>query len=207
MNLQAEQFGQDFVWGISSSAYQTEGAYLDDGKGMSIWDVFTSLPGRMHLSENGHTACSFYHRYIQDLILMQFMNIPNFRFSISWPRIFPEGRGKINEKGIDYYNRLIDFCLEQKITPWITLYHWDLPFALELKGGWTNREVVNWFSDYVEVCVKNFSDRVKNWIVLNEPLVFTGAGYFLGVHAPGRKGLANFLPAAHHAALSQAAGG
>jgi beta-glucosidase len=202
MNIHSSDFGEDFVWGVASSAYQTEGAYLEDGKGMSIWDVFTAVPGK----ESGHTACSFYHRYIQDIILMQYLNVKNFRFSISWSRIFPEGTGKVNEKGIEFYDRLIDFCLEQDITPWITLYHWDLPFALELKGGWTNREIVNWFSDYAELCVRKFGDRVKHWMILNEPMVFTGAGYFLGTHAPGKKGLMNFLSAAHHAAMCQGIG-
>jgi beta-glucosidase len=203
MYIHSTDFGEDFIWGVASSAYQTEGAYLEDGKGMSIWDVFTAMPGK----ESGHTACSFYHRYIQDIILMQYLNIKNFRLSISWSRIFPEGKGKLNEKGIEFYDQLIDFCLEQEITPWITLYHWDLPFNLELKGGWTNRDIVNWFTDYVEICVRKFSDRVKHWMMLNEPMVFTGAGYFLGVHAPGRKGLMNFLPAVHHAALCQGMGG
>lgn len=206
MELSAADFGNDFSWGVSASAYQTEGAYLEDGKGWSIWDIFTAIPGKMHLQENGHQACSFYHRYIQDLILMQFMGIKNFRFSIAWSRIYPEGRGKISDKGIDFYDRLIDFCLEQQIRPWITLYHWDLPFALEQKGGWTNREIIHWFTDYVELVIKRYGDRVKHWMILNEPMVFTGAGYFLGLHAPGRKGLSNFLPAVHHAVLCQAAG-
>lgn len=207
MEFQSGDFGEDFTWGVSSSAYQTEGAHLEDGKGMSIWDVFTSLPGKMYLNENGHRACSFYHRYIQDIILMQFLGIKNFRTSIAWSRIFPDGMGKPNEKGIEYYDRLFDFCLEQNIIPWVTLYHWDLPFALEQKGGWTNRDIIHWFCDYVETCVKKFGDRIINWMILNEPVVFTGAGYFLGVHAPGRKGLANFLPAVHHAVLCQSEGG
>ena len=118
----------------------------------------------------------------------------------------PQGIGGVNHKGIDFYNRVIDFCLELGIEPWITLYHWDLPEALQQKGGWTNREVVHWFSYFVDCCIKNFGDRVKYWMVLNEPMVFTGAGYFLGVHAPGKKGLSSFLTAAHHAALCQAEG-
>ncbi len=137
---------------------------------------------------------------------MHYLNIENFRFSISWPRIFPEGVGNSNEKGLDFYDRMIDFCLEMGIEPWVTLYHWDLPQALQQKGGWTNREVLNWFSQYVETCALRYGDRVKNWMVLNEPMVFTGAGYFLGVHAPGKKGFSNFLPAAHHAVLCQAVG-
>ena len=133
------------------------------------------------------------------------MNIPNYRFSISWSRIFPDGTGKPNMNGIDFYNRVINFCLELDIEPWITLYHWDLPLELEKLGGWTNRNIIHWFSEYVLLCI--FGDRVKNWMILNEPMVFTGAGHFLGIHAPGKKGLANFLAATHHAAMCQAEGG
>jgi beta-glucosidase len=207
MYLCSGDFGENFTWGVSSSAYQTEGAYLEDGKGMSIWDVFTSVPGKVHNGENGNSACNFYHRYIQDIILMQYLGIRNFRCSIAWSRIFPDGKGRVNDKGVDFYDRLIDFCLESNITPWMTLYHWDLPYALEEEGGWTNRDIIYWFSDYVELCLRKFGDRVTNWMILNEPMVFTGAGYFLGVHAPGRKRLANFLPAVHHATLCQATGG
>ena len=135
------------------------------------------------------------------------MNISDFRFSLSWSRIIPDGMGKVSEKGVAFYNDVIDFCLENSITPWVTLYHWDLPQVLEDKGGWTNREIINWFENFAEVCALKFGDRVKHWMVLNEPMVFTGAGYFLGVHAPGKKGLRNFLPAVHHAVLCQAIGG
>ncbi len=207
MYLHAGDFGDDFAWGVSSSAYQTEGAYDEDGKGPSIWDVFTAAGNKIHLRQNGNIATNFYHRYIQDLILMQYLNIKNFRFSLAWSRLFPEGVGKPNDKGVDYYDRLIDFSLECGIEPWVTLYHWDLPHALEQKGGWTNRDIVGWFENYVQFCVQKFGDRVRNWMVLNEPVVFTGAGYFLGVHAPGKKGLGHFLPAVHHAALCQALGG
>lgn len=205
--MQATDFGENFVWGVATSAYQTEGASLVDGKGPSIWDAFCAKPGRIHQFQNANISCDFYNRYIQDLILMHYMGIQAFRFSISWPRIFPEGSGRTNEKGLDFYDRLIDFCLEMGIEPWVTLYHWDLPYELELKGGWTNREILNWFTDYVETCVNRYSDRVKHWMVLNEPMVFAGAGYFLGMHAPGKKGLSNFLAAAHHAVLCQALGG
>lgn len=207
MGLHSSLFGDSFSWGVSSSAYQTEGAISTDGKGLSIWDEFCMQPGKIYNNQNGNTACNFYDKYIHDLILMNYLGIRNFRFSISWPRIFPEGTGRKNEKGIDFYNRVIDFCLEMGIDPWVTLYHWDLPQALELKGGWTNREILNWFTDYIETCILHFGDRVHHWMVLNEPLVFTGAGYFLGIHAPGRKGLNNFLAAAHHAVLCQALGG
>jgi beta-glucosidase len=206
MNISAEDFGSEFSWGVSSSAYQTEGAYNEDGKGASIWDVFTQQ-GKIYKGHTGNDACHFHERYIQDIILMQYLNIPNFRFSLSWSRLFPEGTGLPNEKGVEYYNRIIDFCLECGIEPWITLYHWDLPQALQNKGGWVNRDIVGWFENYVSFCLKKFGDRVQKWMVLNEPIVFTGAGYFLGIHAPGKKGLNNFLPAVHHAALCQALGG
>jgi len=202
-----EDFGEDFKWGVSTAAYQIEGGHDADGKGKSVWDVFTQTKRKTFLGQNGNIACDFYHRYAQDIALMSQLNIPNYRFSLSWSRIMPNGTGKINPKGIDFYNRIIDFCLDLGIEPWITLYHWDLPYELEKKGGWTNRQIINWFGDYVQVCIKTFGGRVKRWMVLNEPMVFTGAGYFLGIHAPGRRGLTNFLAAAHHAALCQAEGG
>lgn len=206
-NLNAKDFGNDFVWGVSTAAYQTEGAHNIHGKGASIWDAFTAKKGAIHKNENANTTVDFYHKYKEDILLMKSMNIPNFRFSLSWSRLIPNGEGQINPKGIDFYNRVIDFCLECGITPWITLYHWDLPLALEEKGGWTNRNILKWFEDYATLCANQFGDRVKHWMVLNEPMVFTGAGYFLGVHAPGKKRLNNFLPAVHHAVLCQAIGG
>ena len=205
--LNRSAFGEDFKWGVATAAYQIEGAHNVADKGASIWDVFTARKGKIKQNQNGNTACDFYNRYPDDLKLMQQMHIPNFRFSLSWSRLLPQGTGKVSMAGLDYYNRLIDQCLELGIEPWVTLYHWDLPQALELKGGWTNREVVAWFEEYSQVCAQSFGDRVKHWMVLNEPMVFTGAGYFLGVHAPGRRGFGAFVPAVHHAALCQAAGG
>lgn len=205
--LHKDQFGQDFLWGVSTAAFQIEGAHDADGKGSSIWDVFTSQKGKVKNGHHAITACDFYNSYQNDISLISHLNIPNFRFSISWPRIMPTGMHPVNQAGIDYYNKIIDSLLEQGIEPWVTLYHWDLPHALEVKGGWTNRESVAWFSDYVEVCAKHFGDRVKNWMVINEPSVFTGAGYFLGIHAPGKKGITNYLKAMHHVTLATAAGG
>lgn len=202
-----EEFGQDFKWGVSAAAFQTEGSPVADGKGASIWDIFSAKKGNIFKNQTADVACDFYNRYKEDIDLLKEMNIPNFRFSLSWPRIIPDGTGSINQQGIDFYNQVIEYCLKNDIEPWITLYHWDLPQELEKKGGWTNREILNWFAEYVEVCAKAFGDRVKNWMVLNEPMVFTGAGYFLGIHAPGRKGLKNFIPAMHHAALCQSIGG
>ena len=200
-------FDQNFKWGVSTAAYQIEGAHQADGKGPSVWDVFANTKGKIAGNQNGNIACDYYHRYAQDISLMRQLQIPHYRFSIAWSRLLPHGIGAFNQEGIDFYNRVIDFCLEQGIEPWITLYHWDLPQELEKKGGWTNRAVLGWFEEYVTLCLKHFGDRVKHWMILNEPMVFTGAGYFLGVHAPGRKGLNNFLSATHHATLCQAAGG
>ena len=200
-------FGEDFTWGVSTAAYQIEGAHNIHGKRASIWDTFSQQKKKIIDDHNGNVACNFYNNYAEDIALMHKMNIANFRFSISWSRILPNGTGAVNYQGINFYNRVINYCLELGIEPWITLYHWDLPQILQQKGGWINRDIIEWFSNFVACCVNNFGDRVKHWMVLNEPMVFTGAGYFLGVHAPGKKGLASFLAAAHHAAMCQAEGG
>ncbi|MFC7522784.1 GH1 family beta-glucosidase [Parapedobacter sp. GCM10030251] len=197
-----EDFGPHFEWGVSSAAFQTEGAWDADGKGPSIWDVFTNRKGKIKGAQHACTACNFYYGYQQDIAWVRKLNIPNFRFSIAWPRVFPKGVGKPNLKGLDFYNRVVDGCLEQGITPWVTLYHWDLPQALQEKGGWTNRDILSWMEEYAGYVVSRLGDRVKRWMVLNEPAVFTGAGYFFGVHAPGLTGVRNFFPAAHHAALA-----
>ncbi len=201
-----QQFGPDFKWGISTAAFQVEGSHDLDGKGLSIWDVFAARKGKIRNNDQPGNACDFYNTFKDDIALVRELNIPNFRFSLSWPRLLPLGTGSSNHKGIDYYNRVIDFMLECGITPWVTLYHWDLPHTLELKGGWTNRDVVSWFSEYSALCSKHFGDRVSNWMVMNEPSVFTGAGYFLGIHAPGKRGLTNYLKAIHHATLATTAG-
>lgn len=192
MLLTKEAFGKDFIWGVSTAAYQIEGAHNLDGKGPSVWDTFVQKRNKIFRNHTGNIACDHYNRYIDDLYLMHSMNIRNYRFSISWSRILPEGTGLINQAGIDFYNKLIDLSLELGITPWVTLYHWDLPHSLEIKGGWTNRDVKDWFGDYVAICVKSFGDRVKNWMVLNEPTVFSAAGYFLGYMLPAEKALKVF---------------
>jgi beta-glucosidase len=206
-NIKASHFGDDFKWGVSTAAYQIEGAYKEDGKGQSIWDTFSNRKGKIKSNHNGNVACDYYHRFTADLDILQSLGINNYRFSLSWSRILPQGFGAANNKGIDFYKRVIDACLTRNITPWITLYHWDLPQALQDKGGWTNREILDWFGQYTTLCVNTYGDTVKNWMILNEPLVFTGAGYFLGIHAPGKKGPGNFLSSVHHAALCQAEGG
>ncbi len=206
-SLNRKLFGKNFIWGISTAAFQTEGSCDIDGKGPSIWDDFTARKGKIKGSHTANVACDFYNGYQRDISLLRKLHIPNFRFSLAWSRIMPDGKAALNHRGIDFYNRVIDHCLENDIQPWLTIYHWDLPLALERKGGWTNRDIVEWFADYVEVCARHFGDRVSNWIVMNEPMVFTGAGYFIGVHAPGKLGLRNFLPSIHHATLAMAAGG
>ena len=201
------QFGQDFKWGVASAAFQIEGAHDADDKGLSIWDVFSAKKGRIKSAHHAQRACDFYNSYKTDVNLIRSLCIPNFRFSLSWPRLMPTGKQRVNQKGIDYYNRVIDYLLECGIEPWVTLYHWDLPHSLELEGGWTNRDIVSWFEHYTDICIRNFGDRVSNWMVMNEPSVFTGAGYFLGVHAPGKRGLSNYLRSVHHATLATSAAG
>ncbi|ALI99162.1 GH1 family beta-glucosidase [Rufibacter tibetensis] len=205
--LHKKAFGKEFKWGVSTAAYQIEGAHEADGKGPSIWDDFTNTKKKVLQGLHANHTCDFYNRFPDDLDLMRSMHIPNFRFSLSWPRILPGGTGSVNQKGLDYYDRLIDNCLSRGIEPWVTLYHWDLPAALERQGGWTNRDVVQWFSEYVQLCASRYGDRVNHWMVLNEPMAFVGAGYFLGIHAPGRRNINAFLAATHHATLCQAEGG
>ncbi|RZJ65867.1 MAG: beta-glucosidase [Flavobacterium sp.] len=207
MRLNRSDFGENFHWGVSTAAFQIEGAHDADGKGSSIWDEFTTSNKNIKDAHFSRTACDFYSNPNRDIDLINQMNIPNYRFSLSWPRIYPSGTRPVNPKGIAFYDRLIDSLLEKNIDPWVTLYHWDLPLELEMKGGWTNRDIVNWFSDYAAICARHFGDRVKNWMVMNEPSVFTGGGYFLGIHAPGKRGLTNFLKAMHHATLATASAG
>lgn len=205
--MRRQDFGDNFHWGVATAAHQIEGAVADDGKGPSIWNVFENRKGKIKHGHHAKVACNFYHQYADDIRLLHRLQIPNFRFSIAWSRVLPLGIGNINHAGLDFYKRLTDNLLEHGIRPWATLYHWDLPQALENKGGWTNRDILGWFENYCEVVVKALGDRVKHWMVLNEPMVFTGAGYFLGYHAPGRRGFNNFIPAMHHATLSMGVGG
>lgn len=212
--MNRKEFGEDFLWGVATAAYQIEGAWKEDGKGESIWDRFTHTKSlnpfkqRIYENQNGDIACDHYHRYQDDLDLMKNLAIPNYRFSLSWTRIFPDGTlNSKNQKGIDFYHRLIDACIHRNITPNVTIYHWDLPQALEDKGGWTNRDTYLRFLDYCDFVTKEYKDKVPRWFILNEPLAFTVLGYFLGIHAPGKKGFANFYPAVHHVTLAQGEGG
>ncbi len=205
-SLKSSDFGK-FTWGVSTAAAQIEGAWNEDGKGPSIWDTFSARHGKIKDGSTPQVSCDYYHRFEEDTTLIKQLNFQAHRFSIAWPRLMPIGMGQVNQKGIDFYNKVIDSCLKNNIEPWVTLYHWDLPQALQDRGGWTNRDIVGWFSDYTSLCAKSFGDRVKNWIVLNEPMGFVGLGYGTGYHAPGLSGLKNFLPAIHHATLCQAEGG
>jgi beta-glucosidase len=210
--FERSDFGEGFTWGVATAAYQIEGAWDADGKGPSIWDHFTHtrsrIPGfsRIKDGSNGDVACDFYHRYAEDVALTRELGFGAKRFSISWPRVLPDGTGRVNEAGLDFYSRVVDECLAHGIEPWITLYHWDLPQALQERGGWANRDVVGWFGEYVDVVARRLGDRVRHWMVFNEPLSFCSVGYLLGVHAPGIRSRSKFLAAVHHTNLSQAAG-
>lgn len=205
--LHLNQFGPDFLWGTACASYQIEGAWDTDGKGPSIWDSFSQKKGNIYNNENGNVATDFYHRYGEDIRLARSMNFKVFRFSISWSRIFPNSMDSLNAAGVQFYHNVIDSCLANGLEPWITLYHWDLPQYLENIGGWTNREILQWFSKYVDFCTKEYGSKVKHWMVMNEPAAFTGLGYMIGYHAPGKKGIDKFLKATHHACLAMADGG
>ncbi|HAN44004.1 MAG TPA: beta-glucosidase, partial [Ruminococcaceae bacterium] len=178
-------FKKDFVWGAASASYQVEGAAYDDGKGLSIWDEFCKQPDKIKDGCSGDIACDHYRRYKEDVKLMKQLGIKAYRFSTSWPRIIPEGCGKINEAGLDFYDRLVNELLENDIEPYVTLYHWDLPINLHYKGGWLNRDIADWFARYAAVVTERLSDRVKSFITFNEPQCFIGLGYCEGRHAPG----------------------
>ena len=197
------RFPEDFHWGTATASYQIEGAWREDGKGESIWDRFTHTPGKIKNGDTGDVACDSYHRYREDVALLREMNLDSYRFSIAWPRIQPDGRGSANAKGIDYYRRLVDELLAAGIRPFPTLYHWDLPQALEDAGGWPNRDTAGRFGDYAHGVARALGDRVRDWILFNEPQVFTSMGYRFGLHAPGRRDPEAFLKAGHTVNLAQ----
>jgi beta-glucosidase len=199
-------FPKGFFWGTATASYQIEGAWQEDGKGESIWDRFAHTPGKIKNGDTGDVACDSYHRWPEDIALMRAMNLNSSRFSIAWPRIQPTGSGVVNSKGFDYYSRLVDALLEAHIRPFVTLYHWDLPQALEDAGGWTNRDTAARFADYVQLVAQALGDRVSDWMLFNEPSVFTFSGYLEGRHAPGHKSLLDFLRATHVVNLAQGAG-
>jgi beta-glucosidase len=206
-NIHAQSFGRDFLWGVAIAAAQNEGAYNTGGRGLSIWDTFARRQGKIKGGAKPYEACDFYHRYKDDLLLTKALGFTVFRFSLSWSRIFPDGTGRPNKEGVAFYHRVIDECLLLGLIPFVTLYHWDLPQALQKEGGWTSVHLLKWFNRYTAFCAEEYGGKVKNWIVLNEPMGFTSLGYMLGKHAPGKTGLDNFFPAIHNAALAQAEGG
>lgn len=200
-------FGPNFVWGTAQAAFQIEGATTADGRGPSVWDTFQQKKGAIKTGETAEEACDFYNRYVDDITLHGSLGFNAFRFSIAWSRVLPEGTGRVNEAGLAFYDRVIDECLRQGQTPWVCLYHWDLPQALEDRGGWANRQILDWFAEFITLIVRAFGHKVKHWLVLNEPSAFTLLGYLVGMHAPGRRSIGSVTSVIHHAALAQADGG
>lgn len=201
--MASSSFPENFCWGAASAAYQIEGAWDTDGKGPSVWDELSHQPGRIHAGHTGDVACDHYHRYAEDIGLMRQIGLQAYRFSISWPRVLPHGIGAVNEKGFEFYDRLVDGLLEANIRPWVTLFHWDFPMALYQRGGWLNRDSVEWFGDYAALVVQRLADRVKHWITLNEPQCFIVLGHRDGYHAPGDKiGAKQTWRAMHHVLMA-----
>jgi beta-glucosidase len=194
-------FPAGFAWGAATSAYQIEGAIAEDGKGESIWDRFVRQPGRVARGQRAEVAADHYHRWARDVRLLGDMSLGAYRFSTAWTRILPEGRGTPNQRGLDFYDRLIDALLAGGIEPWLTVYHWDLPQALEDAGGWPNRDTATSLAGYADILVRRLGDRVRRWMTVNEPWEIAILGYLTGEHAPGRRNLADALAAAHHVML------
>ena len=195
-------FPPNFVWGAATASYQIEGAWQAGGKGESIWDRFSHTPGKIENGDTGDTACDHYHRWREDIGLMQALGLRAYRFSIAWPRVLPNGRGPANPAGLDFYDQLVDGLLAAGIQPYVTLYHWDLPQALQDRGGWGNRDVAHWLADYADLVSRRLGDRVQHWITHNEPWVVAFLGEWFGVHAPGGRDLRRALLVSHHLLLS-----
>jgi beta-glucosidase len=192
------QFPSDFVWGAATSSYQIEGAASEDGRGETIWDVFCRTPGKVANGDTGDVACDHYHRYAEDVALMASLGLKAYRFSVAWSRILPEGRGRVEPRGLDFYDRLVDALLTHNITPFVTLYHWDLPQALQDIGGWENRDTLSAFAAYADLLSRRLGDRVKHFATLNEPWVIAFLGNLFGIHAPGKQDLRTALLVSHH---------
>ena len=195
-------FPEDFIWGVAASAYQIEGAWNEDGRGTSIWDTFCHIPGKVLNNENGDAAADHYHRWKEDVALMSELGVKAYRFSTAWPRILPKGVGRVNPKGLDFYDRLVDELLRRGIEPYVCLFHWDLPQPLQDQGGWPNRDTASHFAEYARVTAGRLGDRVKTWFTHNEPWVAAFVGHFLGEHAPGKKDLGAAVKSMHHLLLS-----
>ena len=196
-------FSKGFLWGTATASYQIEGGAFEDGRGYTVWDDFCRTPGKVFSMHNGDVACDHYHRYKEDVKMMADMGIKAYRFSIAWSRILPEGKGEINQKGIDFYNSLIDELIKYNIKPCLTLFHWDLPFGLYRLGGWQNPQIVDWFAEYAKIVAENFGDRVKFFMTFNEPQCFIGLGHVTGEHAPGNlMSRRSVLEMAHHVMMA-----
>lgn len=203
MNAKGITFPRNFVWGVASSSYQIEGAWNEDGKGESIWDRFSHTPGKIKNGDTGDVACDHYHRHTEDVALMKELGVQAYRFSISWPRVLPKGKGDVNKAGLNFYSRLVDELLEKGIEPWVCLYHWDLPQALQDLGGWANPNIVQYFADYAKLLAEELGDRVKQWVIFNEPRCIAWLGHLIGIHAPGMKNLELASKVSHHLELAQ----
>ena len=190
-------FPENFLWGAATASYQIEGAWNKHAKGESTWDRFTHTPGKIKNNDTGDVADDHYRLWKKDIALMKKIGLKAYRFSVGWPRVLPAGRGKVNQKGLDFYSNLVDGLLEAGITPFITLNHWDIPQKLEDEGGWPNRDLAGRFAEYAEIVVRALGDRCKSWMIFNEPNIFTTMGYLLGIHAPGRREPESFLRATH----------
>lgn len=195
-------FPDDFIWGVATAAYQIEGAVREDGRGLSIWDTYSHTAGNTLNGDTGDIACDHYHRMPQDVALMRELGVQAYRFSTAWPRIIPAGKGQVNSAGLAFYDRLVDTLLENNIEPYLTLYHWDLPQALQDQGGWASRDIAGHFATYADVVSRHLGDRVKKWMTLNEPFVFTFIAHFVGRHAPGLRHFPTAIRTAHHALLA-----
>jgi beta-glucosidase len=193
-----DRFPDGFLWGAATASYQVEGAVREDGRRPSIWDTFSHTPGKVVGGDTGDIACDHYHRWPQDVALLRDLGLDAYRFSVAWPRVIPEGVGAVNQAGLDFYDRLVDGLLEAGIEPWLTLYHWDLPQALEHEGGLTSRDVAGAFGDYTAAVTRRLGDRVRHWITINEPWCAAFLGYWWGVHAPGKTSRAAGLAAMHN---------
>ena len=202
----AQGFPPGFLWGAATAAYQIEGAAAEDGKGPSIWDTFCRVPGAIATGETGDVSCDHYHRWREDVALMRELGLGAYRFSVSWPRVLPRGRGRVNEKGLDFYDTLVDALLAIGVRPFVTLYHWDLPQALQDRGGWTAPDIVAAFAEYASLLARRLGDRVTDWMTLNEPEVVAFAGHHVGVHAPGVRDFTTALRVSHHLHLAHRAG-
>lgn len=192
------QFPKDIKWGTATASYQIEGAAQKDGRGPSIWDTFAKTPGNVYKGHDGDVACDSYHRFPEDVKLMKELGVDMYRFSIAWPRIFPQGTGEVNEEGLAYYHRLVDSLLEHGIEPVCTLYHWDLPEALQEKGGWESRDTIEAFADYADTIFRSFEGKIKKYITINEPWCASFLSNYIGAHAPGKQSLQLGVDTAHH---------